>query len=140
VNFETKEQSKQWVHTHSPNKLEKFKQTSARRMMAALLWDGKGVLMMEFMQQGTTKTSEVYYETLNKLCRSIQSKSCGMPTSNVVLFHDNEHLHTATHTQALLECFNWELFDHPPYRPDLTPSSYHLFTYLRSWWKVSKCG
>jgi hypothetical protein len=29
VNVETKEQSKQWMHTYSPNKLKKFKQTFA---------------------------------------------------------------------------------------------------------------
>jgi hypothetical protein len=29
MNVETKEQSKQWMHTHSPNKPKKFKQTSA---------------------------------------------------------------------------------------------------------------
>jgi hypothetical protein len=29
VNVETKEQSKRWMHTHSPNKPKKFKQTSA---------------------------------------------------------------------------------------------------------------
>jgi hypothetical protein len=29
VNVENKEQSKQWMHTHSPNKLKKFKQTFA---------------------------------------------------------------------------------------------------------------
>jgi hypothetical protein len=29
-----------------------------------------------------------------------------------------------------LEQFNWELFDHPPYSPDLAPSGYHLFSYL----------
>jgi hypothetical protein len=29
VNAETKDQSKQWMHTHSPNKPKKFKQTSA---------------------------------------------------------------------------------------------------------------
>jgi hypothetical protein len=29
VNVETKDQSKQWMHTHSPNKPKKFKQMSA---------------------------------------------------------------------------------------------------------------
>jgi hypothetical protein len=29
MNVETKEQSEQWMHTHSPNKEKKFKQTSA---------------------------------------------------------------------------------------------------------------
>jgi hypothetical protein len=27
MNIETKEQSRQWMHTHSPNKPKKFKQT-----------------------------------------------------------------------------------------------------------------
>jgi hypothetical protein len=83
--------------------------------------------MVEFMQQGTT-SPQVYCETLKKLCRAIQSKRRGMPTSGVVLFHDNVRPHTAARTRALLEHFNWELFDHPPYSPDLTPGDYHLLT------------
>jgi hypothetical protein len=51
VNVGTKEQSKQWMHTHSPNKMKKFKQTYARKM-AAVFWDREGVLMVVFMQQG----------------------------------------------------------------------------------------
>jgi hypothetical protein len=61
VNAETKEQSKQWMHMHSPSKPKKFKQMSARKLMAAVFWDRKGVLMVQFMQQGTT-TSQVYCE------------------------------------------------------------------------------
>jgi hypothetical protein len=32
-----------------------------------------------------------------------------------------------------LEHFNWELFDHLPYSPELAPSDYHVFTYLKNW-------
>jgi hypothetical protein len=39
-----------------------FRQMSV--LMAADFWDRKGVLMVEFMQQGTTVMSQVYYETL----------------------------------------------------------------------------
>ena len=53
VNAETKEQSKQWMHTHSPNKPKKFKQTlSKRKMMATVFWDRKGILLTEFMAPG----------------------------------------------------------------------------------------
>ena len=31
VNAETKEQSKEWMHTHSPNKPKKFKQTLSNK-------------------------------------------------------------------------------------------------------------
>jgi histone-lysine N-methyltransferase SETMAR len=61
------------------------------------------------------------------------SKRFGMLTCCVVLLHDSAHLHTAASTLALLEHFNWELFDHHPYSPDLTPSDYYLFTYLKNW-------
>jgi transposase len=56
-----------------------------------------------------------------------------MLTSSVVLFHANERPHTSTAalTRALLEYFNWVLFDHPPYGPDLAPSDYNFFTYLK---------
>jgi CRISPR/Cas system CMR-associated protein Cmr1 (group 7 of RAMP superfamily) len=51
MNVETKEQSKQWMHTYSPNTPKKLKQTlSARKLMATVFWDRKGVLMVEFMQ------------------------------------------------------------------------------------------
>jgi hypothetical protein len=32
---------------------------------------------------------------------------------------------------TLLESFNCKLFDNPPYSPDMAPSNYRLFTYLR---------
>jgi histone-lysine N-methyltransferase SETMAR len=58
-----------------------------------------------------------------------------MLTSGVVLLHDNARPHTAARTRALLEHFNWEFFDHPPYSSDLAPSDYNLFTrtYLKNW-------
>jgi hypothetical protein len=78
VNVETKGQSKQWTHIRSQNKLKMFKQT----LFACQKADGncflgqnkKGVLMVKFMQQGTTITSEVYCETLNKLRRAGHSE------------------------------------------------------------------
>jgi hypothetical protein len=44
---ETKEQSKQWMNTHSPNKLKMFKQTlSARQLITSVSWDRKRMLMV----------------------------------------------------------------------------------------------
>jgi hypothetical protein len=41
VDVETEEQSK-WMHRHSSNKLKKFKQTSARKLMAVVSLDADG--------------------------------------------------------------------------------------------------
>jgi hypothetical protein len=56
-----------------------------------------------------------------------------MLTSGIVPLHGDAHPHTAARTRALLEIFNWELFDHHPHILDLTPTNYHLFTYLKKW-------
>jgi hypothetical protein len=104
-------------------------QTSRKRYvpesLVAVFWDRKGMLMVGFMQQGTTITSDVYCETLRKLRRDLQ-------TSQI---RCSARPHTAAHTQTLLEHSNWELFDHPPYNPDVAPSDYRLFTrtYLKNW-------
>jgi histone-lysine N-methyltransferase SETMAR len=65
-----------------------------------------------------------------------------MLTSGVVLLHDNVRPHTAAHTRVLLQHFNWELSDHPPYSPDLAPSDYHLCTrtYLKNWLRSQPFG
>jgi transposase len=55
-----------------------------------------------------------------------------MLSSSVVLLYDNVHSHRAAHVWPLLENFTWELFDHPPYSPDLAPSDYHLRNWLES--------
>jgi hypothetical protein len=42
VNVETKQQLKQWMHTHSPNKSKNFKRKlSVRKLMTLVFWDRK---------------------------------------------------------------------------------------------------
>jgi hypothetical protein len=61
VIVETKEQSEHWMRSHSPNKPKKFKWTlPSRKLRETVFCDRTGVLIMEFMQQGTTVMSEVY--------------------------------------------------------------------------------
>jgi hypothetical protein len=61
VIIEAKEQSEQWMHTRSLNKPKKYNKCClpVRKLMTAVFWDRKGVLIEEFMQQWTTVTSEV---------------------------------------------------------------------------------
>ncbi|KAK6732475.1 hypothetical protein RB195_016701 [Necator americanus] len=44
--------------------------------------------------------------------------------------HDNARPHTANIVKAALQELDWEVLQHPPYSPDLTPTDYHLFRSL----------
>jgi hypothetical protein len=70
VNIETKQQSKQWMHTHPPNKPEKFKQMLpvCQKAGGNCILGQEGSSDVEFMQQGTTVASQMCCETLKKLC------------------------------------------------------------------------
>jgi hypothetical protein len=117
-----------------------FSQQAQEIQTNTVFWDQKGILLTEFMALGTTITSEVNREMLNKLQRSIQNKRRGMHTKGVVILHDNSWPHTLARTNALIRLFNWEIFDHPPYSPDLAPSDYHLFIRMKvwlTWWRHS---
>ncbi|KAJ4439542.1 hypothetical protein ANN_07666 [Periplaneta americana] len=48
--------------------------------------------------------------------------------------------HTAASTRGLLDQFGWEIFDHPPYSPDLAPSDFHLFTKLKDFLGGTRFG
>jgi hypothetical protein len=56
-----------------------------------------------------------------------------MLASSVVLLNDNMHPHYSCSHSSTAEHFHWELFNHPPYNPDLAPSDYHLLTHLMNW-------
>ena len=128
---ESKQQSMEWRHTSSPTKT-KFKQTpSTRKIMCTVFWDGKGVLLVEFLPQGSTFNAGVSCDTLKKLRRTIQNKRRGMLSRGVVMIHDNALAHTAAATQNLI-AFDWEQVDHLPYSSDLAPSDFHLFLNLKS--------
>ncbi|KAJ4451520.1 hypothetical protein ANN_02984 [Periplaneta americana] len=104
---ETKQQSMHWRHSGSPVRT-KFKQTL-----------------------GETVNADRYCERLLKLRRAIKNKKLGMLTAGVVLLHDNARPHMARRTAAVLTEFGWELFDYPPYSPDLAPSDFHVFLHLK---------
>jgi hypothetical protein len=136
VNVENKGQSKQWMHTHSPNKPKKFKQTLSACQKA----DGNCVMGQERSVEGGIHVTRdhnnvrsVLRNTKDYVGLAIQNKRRRILTYGVVLLHDHTRSHTAARNRTLLGHFNWELFDHTLYSPDLAPSDYHLFAYPKSW-------
>ncbi|GFW83103.1 histone-lysine N-methyltransferase SETMAR [Trichonephila clavipes] len=131
INPESKRQSMEWRHTNSPVRVKAKRTISTRKVMATVFWVRHGVLLVEFMQQGTTINAAAYFATLTKLRRAIQNKRRGLLTYGVLLLHDNPRPHSAINTQNLIRSFGWEQIYHPPYSPVLTPSDFHLFRHLK---------
>ena len=60
----------------------------------------------------------------------LKNKQRGMPNAGVVLLHDNSRPHADRRSTHFLQEFSWEVFNHPPYSPDLAPCGFHIFLHL----------
>ena len=97
-----------------------------------VFWDMEGILLEDYVEKGMTINATYYCELLKKLRRAIENKRRGKLSRGVLLIHDNARPHVAAETKACLDSFAWEIFSHPPYSPDLAPSDFHLFPYLKA--------
>jgi len=52
------------------------------------------------------------------------------PRRNIIL-HDNARPHAACLTSEAIAKMGWEVLPHPSYSPDLAPSDYHLFGFVK---------
>ena len=128
---ESKRQSMEWHRPGSPTQ-KKFKtQKSAGKVMCTVFWDSKGVILLDFLEPGTTVNSERYIETLTKLKARI-ARVRPEKKGNFCLQHDNARPHSSLRTTECLAKFGWTVLPHPPYSPDLAPSDYHLFSPLKA--------
>jgi len=57
VNAETKEQSKQWMHSCSPNRPKKFKQTLPNKKLMATMFPYSGLRNLKAMNRGCSSVN-----------------------------------------------------------------------------------
>jgi hypothetical protein len=71
---ETKRRSVQWRHIHSPS-AKKFRTSKpTRKIVAAVFWDSKGPVLVDFLPRRDTINAAAYCETLTSLRRTVQNK------------------------------------------------------------------
>ena len=58
--------------------------------------------------------------------REIKSKRPATLSDRIILFHDNARPHTVNLVRDKLQRFGWEILQHPPYSPDLSPCDFHI--------------
>ena len=74
------------------------------------------MLLLDFKEPGVNINDERYANSLKCLQKSIKNKHPGKLGLVV---------------QDLVCCMKWEVLQHPPYSPDLSPCDYHVFGTLK---------
>jgi hypothetical protein len=69
----TKEQSKEWRQSGSPHP-KKFKPNkSSSKVLASILWDKEGILLVDYLEKGAIITAKYSVALLNKLKQQLIS-------------------------------------------------------------------
>jgi len=108
---ESKQQSLQWRHMHSP-RIKNFKSSiSVEKTMASVFWDRKGIILVDFVPPGTTVNAAAYCDTVTWFDEPFKTKRGGC------------HVACA--------CSITTRGPIPPYSQDLVLSDFHLFLHLK---------
>ena len=126
-----KQERLQWIEAASSAPKQVKSERSAKKIMASIFWDAKGVLLIDYLEKGKTINSEYYCNLLDQLDKNIREKRPGLQKKTIIFHQDNARVHTSFLTMVKLNELKYELFEHPPYSPDLAPSDYYLFRNLK---------
>ena len=128
---ENKAQSRQSLGLGSPRP-KKFKtQPFAGKVMATVIWDAQGVIMLDFLAKKSTITVAYYANLLDQLRTVIREKCPVKLSKGILLQQDNARVHTCKIAMDAVERNGYELILHPTYSQDLAPSDYLLFPNLK---------
>ena len=99
--------------------------------MVILVYDVQGEILCHFMPYCETVNAQYYAAYLqNNLRRAVTRKRPQL--QNVIILHDNATPHNAICVRDLLRRWRWEVLEHPPYLPDLSPCDYDLIPKLKA--------
>ena len=113
---ENKGQSRQWVGHGSPRQKKFNAQPSVGKVMAAVFWDAKGVILLDVLPKRSTITGVYYANLLDQLRTAIPETRRGKLSKGVLLQQDNARVHTCKDTIDAVERNGYELIPILPFR------------------------
>jgi len=88
-------------------------QNSAGKVLASILWDQDGILLINYLPKGQTIKVEYYSSLLMQMKDILKEKRRRKVTKVVLFLHDN-----APCNQKKLAYLGFQCLGHPPYSPD----------------------
>jgi histone-lysine N-methyltransferase SETMAR len=105
--------------------------SSAGKVMALVFWDAEGILFIDYLEKGKTKTGVYYSNLLTKLDDKIRKKRPGLQKRKISFHQDNAPAQKSILAMGKLRDLHYELLEHPPYSPDLAPFDFYLLPKLK---------
>ena len=130
---ELKPQNSEWHTKDSPRPLKFRGSQNCPKMLMIFEYDFRGVLTAHRAPTGRTVNKEYYEKYLRAVLRpALRRKPSELINCTPLILNDNPSPHKSKVVKELLEGYGWEMLDHPPYSPDLSPPDLDLFPKLKA--------
>jgi transposase len=107
------------------------KMISSPKLMLTIVWNPHGFHIIDILPKGAKFNSDYYISHILTPLAEIK-ESIGVESQRKLIVHaDNARPHTAKKVEEVLESTGLRNASHPPYSPDLAPSDFFLFGYLK---------
>lgn len=128
-----KQSNASWVaEGESPRTVVRRDRYEPKTMVSVMFRRG-GVEQITYWGKGDTITSDSYIEDcLKPLVRTINKQRPTYGCKNLKFHQDNAKPHVAKKVITFLEGHEFIIMDHPPYSPDLAPSDFWLFDFIKA--------
>ena len=105
---------------------------TTKKHMMSVFWDDYGMLLVDVLPMGVHINAEIYCQQLERMKQAVYEKRRRAHLNDHFFLQDNARSHTANLTKEKLRELKINVFEHPPYSPDLSPSHYYLFSSMKA--------
>ena len=120
-----------WVASgNEPSKREK-KMIGSEKVLLSVYWNPNGFLLIDALPKGSKFNADYY---INNILIPLTENGTLYPDTNgrrLNLHVDNARPHTAKKSTQTMEYLGLKKVPHPPYSPDIAPSDFFLFGYVK---------
>jgi len=121
-----------WLHEEEePIEVEKSRM-SVKKLMLTVMWGIKGIYLINFLPEHQKFNSEYFVSNILTPMGSMKDSIWPRKTSRYMWLHlDNCRVHNSKTTDQKLPSIYMKRAPHPAYSPDLAPSDFFLFGFIK---------
>ena len=109
--------------------LSRRKHNIQKKFMLTIFWNINGFPIVEILPDGEKFTDEYF---VNNILKSLNQIAPQNRNRKLVLHYDNARPHTSRKVNRYLDENRMKRAPQPPYSPDIAPSNFFLFGYIKS--------
>jgi histone-lysine N-methyltransferase SETMAR len=127
-----KNSNSSWIKEgESPRTVVKRNQFEPKTMFS-IFFRSTGLVHLTYLESGKSIDNIRYLnDCLKPIVNKINQQRPLYSTKNMKFHHDNARPHIHSSVKDYLNSENFIIMDHPPYLPDLAPSDFWLFDYIK---------